>query len=284
MARGRWTSLLVALSLSSPGCGGTEVCDNRGDDDGDGEVDCADGDCADEPTCSAHEAEVCTGGTDEDGDGDIDCADADCATDPACRSFHCGAFDEVPEGWTVAPGYRAVVVADAGDGLADAVALTFAGGDFGPSLYVSDMSLESIHRLDLRSGELTTFVDRSDWPVDPNMLTALVYDSTGEMGEPRLFVAEQGSTLDQTGTVFSVSADGSVELFTQAPGPGLDDPFCLAFSPGGDYPRACSSRAARTEISSTGACSRRTESARPSRRSPAASRRSPTSAAASAEV
>jgi len=28
--------------------------------------------------------EICTGGADEDGDGDVDCADSDCAADPAC--------------------------------------------------------------------------------------------------------------------------------------------------------------------------------------------------------
>ncbi|MDI1479681.1 lamin tail domain-containing protein [Polyangium sp. y55x31] len=56
----------------------TEVCNNTMDDDGDGDIDCADADCA--AAC----AEVCAGGGDEDQDGDIDCADADCAMSPAC--------------------------------------------------------------------------------------------------------------------------------------------------------------------------------------------------------
>ncbi|MDC0748293.1 lamin tail domain-containing protein [Polyangium mundeleinium] len=56
----------------------TEICNNMMDDDGDGDVDCSDADCA--AAC----AEACTGGADEDNDGDIDCADADCALAPAC--------------------------------------------------------------------------------------------------------------------------------------------------------------------------------------------------------
>jgi len=58
-----------------------EDCVNEQDDDGDGDVDCEDTDCADEPHC--HES-VCDNGEDEDGDGDVDCDDADCADDPAC--------------------------------------------------------------------------------------------------------------------------------------------------------------------------------------------------------
>lgn len=43
-----------------------------------------------DPACAAGGggggAEICAGGADEDGDGDVDCADSDCAADPACIS------------------------------------------------------------------------------------------------------------------------------------------------------------------------------------------------------
>jgi hypothetical protein len=64
------------------------------DDDGDGQVDCADtGDCASDPACIP---ENCTNGVDDNGDGDIDCADADCGTTPGCISENCnnGADDD----------------------------------------------------------------------------------------------------------------------------------------------------------------------------------------------
>lgn len=64
-----------------------EVCDNTTDDDGDGDVDCADVDCDTSPLC--HEAN-CTNGLDDDHDALIDCRDSDCSADPACdESMHC---------------------------------------------------------------------------------------------------------------------------------------------------------------------------------------------------
>jgi Zn-dependent metalloprotease len=61
-----------------------EVCDDGVDNDGDGNTDCADADCASDPACAPPPAEVCDDGVDNDGDGNTDCADADCASDPAC--------------------------------------------------------------------------------------------------------------------------------------------------------------------------------------------------------
>ena len=60
-----------------------EICDNLVDDDLDGAIDCADGECANDPACTAT-PELCTNTVDDDGDGLTDCADPDCATDPAC--------------------------------------------------------------------------------------------------------------------------------------------------------------------------------------------------------
>lgn len=78
------------LTLSVEAAGGgppppAEICDNGSDDDGDGDTDCADSDCAADPACApVPEPEVCDDGTDNDLDGDPDCADADCSADPAC--------------------------------------------------------------------------------------------------------------------------------------------------------------------------------------------------------
>jgi YVTN family beta-propeller protein len=60
-----------------------EICDDGVDNDGDGDVDCADSDCAGDPACP--EPEICDDGVDNDGDGDVDCDDSDCDGDPACE-------------------------------------------------------------------------------------------------------------------------------------------------------------------------------------------------------
>ncbi len=66
-----------------------EVCNNRRDDDGDGQVDCADADCAADPTCRCVPAPessdlTCRDGRDNDCDGQADCADIDCRNTRAC--------------------------------------------------------------------------------------------------------------------------------------------------------------------------------------------------------
>jgi hypothetical protein len=52
-----------------------EICDNGGDDNGDGFADCVDPQCADIPPCVEL---FCGDGADDDGDGDTDCSDFDC--------------------------------------------------------------------------------------------------------------------------------------------------------------------------------------------------------------
>ena len=56
---------------------------DAGDEDGDGNADCADSDCAAAPACAATPEDCATPG-DEDGDDDADCADSDCATADGC--------------------------------------------------------------------------------------------------------------------------------------------------------------------------------------------------------
>ncbi|MCC6214083.1 MAG: hypothetical protein IT376_04395 [Polyangiaceae bacterium] len=70
-------SALVDYPESRSEVGG--ACRNGVDDDFDGYVDCADGDCAE--SCREDDAERCANGLDDDQDDLADCAD------PACRSF-----------------------------------------------------------------------------------------------------------------------------------------------------------------------------------------------------
>jgi len=75
------TSIVVAQPPTN------EICDNNKDDDGDGNIDCADSDCSVHPSCniiSPPVPENCSNGIDDDGDGKIDCTDGDCSTDPSC--------------------------------------------------------------------------------------------------------------------------------------------------------------------------------------------------------
>ena len=79
---------------------GPEVCTDGVDNDGNGQIDCADIVCKGKGTC----AEVCDDGKDNDSDDAIDCKDSDCAQALACttstiysQAFECGAT-----GWTFA--------------------------------------------------------------------------------------------------------------------------------------------------------------------------------------
>ena len=64
-----------------------EDCDNGVDDDGDGQTDCWDSNCTNDPFCRAEPGdEICVNGADDDGDGFTDCYDSDCADDPGCQA------------------------------------------------------------------------------------------------------------------------------------------------------------------------------------------------------
>ncbi len=91
------TACCVAMTLTTlviPGCGddsgvGQEkTCDDGLDNDGDGQIDCADSDCLTAEVCDASEID-CGDEFDNDGDGDIDCDDSDCAGDAACVETAC---------------------------------------------------------------------------------------------------------------------------------------------------------------------------------------------------
>lgn len=60
----------------------TEVdCADGGDEDSDGDIDCADSDCTYSGACNEL---VCNDGADDEGDGGIDCLDEQCEADPVC--------------------------------------------------------------------------------------------------------------------------------------------------------------------------------------------------------
>lgn len=63
-------------------------CSNSVDDDGDGNIDCADTECTALPICSVSQPEqtvsACSNGIDDDIDGDIDCQDTDCKALSIC--------------------------------------------------------------------------------------------------------------------------------------------------------------------------------------------------------
>jgi hypothetical protein len=67
---------------------GAEICNNGVDDDGDGDIDCDDADCAAVAFCMD---EICGNGVDDDLNGFTDCADMACVGTPACTGGGCTA-------------------------------------------------------------------------------------------------------------------------------------------------------------------------------------------------
>ena len=79
--------LLALTSCVEPTEEPVELCLQPGDEDQNGKVNIDDPACADRPERTLLES--CQGGKDEDGDGDIDCADSECVADPACLKEDC---------------------------------------------------------------------------------------------------------------------------------------------------------------------------------------------------
>lgn len=72
------------LSMLATVAWSQEICNNNLDDDGDGLIDCRDGDCP------GKVCEMCNNGIDDDKDGFIDCYDKECTLDNACDGFFLG--------------------------------------------------------------------------------------------------------------------------------------------------------------------------------------------------
>jgi len=85
--------LAGSVVLLAGGCGdihqsglvGLEDCINGVDDNGDGDVDCADVQCTGHAACLEFQEYACDNGVDDDGDGQQDCDDPDCQVSQACN-------------------------------------------------------------------------------------------------------------------------------------------------------------------------------------------------------
>ncbi len=65
-----------------------EICNDNLDNDFDGQIDCNDTDCSNDPVCLPP-VEICGDNLDNDSDGQIDCSDTDCVGDPSCAPGPC---------------------------------------------------------------------------------------------------------------------------------------------------------------------------------------------------
>lgn len=155
--------------------------------------------------------------------------DAGGAPDAGVR-YNCGLFETDP-GWTVTPGFRAVEIATAADGLSQPVALTFAGTAYGDELYVVDQGNSSVFAVDVLTGGVRPVVTSTRWTPSPRLLTTITWDEDSVF-DGQLYVGDQGGDGDADSTIYEVAPSGVVSLFTAAPGPGLDDIYALAFTDG----------------------------------------------------
>lgn len=162
-------------------------------------------------------------------------AGADAGTVDTGPSYNCGLFSQSP-GWTVAAGFRAVVIADQNQGLQQPVAVSFAGGAFGGLLYVVDQGNDRLYSVDVLTGQTRVVVTSTSWSPPPQLLTAITWDEDVAF-DGNLYVADQGGDGDADSRIYRVTPNGQVSLHAAAPGPGLDDIYALTFAPPGSaYP------------------------------------------------
>ncbi len=76
----RTGNFVLNIIPEGPLCSRIEICDNYIDDDRNGDIDCDDAACIQNPVC-IFTPETCLSGSDEDADGLIDCDDPDCTTE-----------------------------------------------------------------------------------------------------------------------------------------------------------------------------------------------------------
>ncbi len=84
----------LTVDGNQPGCLGNpaEDCSNGMDDDQDGDIDCADSDCAAQPACNLNEN--CSNGIDDNFNGLTDCADSQCFAQPFCCDDDSDGFED----------------------------------------------------------------------------------------------------------------------------------------------------------------------------------------------
>jgi hypothetical protein len=152
----------------------------------------------------------------------------DTLVDAAPRVYNCGAFTEAPT-WTITTGFRAVVIADAADGLAQPVAAIVAGGAFDGKIYVVNQTDDTLRAVEPTDGTTTTVVAAAAWPRPAALLTTITWDAQS-LFDGNLYVGDQGGDGDGDSTIFRVAPNGTPTTFVTAPGPGLDDIYGMAFS------------------------------------------------------
>ena len=162
------------------------------------------------------------------GDGGADGGDA------GPRVYNCGTFTQSPT-WTITPGFHAVVIADAADGLAQPVAAVVAGGGFDGKVYVVNQTDNTLRAVEPTDGTTTLVVATSAWSRPPSLLTTVTWDAAGAF-DGNLYVGDQGGDGDNDSTIFRVPPHGgAVTQFATAPGPGLDDIYGMGFAPAGAF-------------------------------------------------
>lgn len=150
------------------------------------------------------------------------------------RVYSCGTFTEAPT-WTLAPGFHAVVIADAADGLAQPVAAVVAGAGFDGKVYVVNQTDNTLRAVEPTDGTTTLVVATAAWPKPPGLLTTITWDREGVF-DGTLYVGDQGGDGDNDATIFRVPPGGAATTqFATGPGPGLDDIYGLAFSSAGPF-------------------------------------------------
>lgn len=94
-----------------------------------------------------------------------------------------------------------------------------------------------VRTVDIQTGTVAVFSEGASWPTPADLLTTIIYDADARFGSRELYVADKGTNGDDDSLLWRLREDGSVELFLEGPGPGLDDIYGLAFSPAGSaYP------------------------------------------------
>jgi hypothetical protein len=132
----------------------------------------------------------------------------------------------------LSPGLRAVVIADTTDGLEQPVGLTFAGDAFGGLLYVVDQTAQAVWSIDVLTGDTAPFAPPTAFPTPPTLLTAILWDADAVF-DGNLYLSETTDTSDQTTVLWRLDPTGAPTVFTQAPGPALDEVYAMAFAPPG---------------------------------------------------
>ena len=87
----RCSALFILSLIVITGCAKPENCQNGVDDDGDGNIDCNDPECAIILACIP---ENCSNQLDDNGNGSFDCDDDDCINSPVCLSCGNGQLDQ----------------------------------------------------------------------------------------------------------------------------------------------------------------------------------------------